>query len=112
MEMIVNALGAATISLDVQNSFETRPPMERNVVADLPGTQPNEMVLVGAHFDSWDLAQGANDNGSGVVALLEVARGEALCSGRVEAVVVAYGFDQESRALAARYGVRLVELCA
>lgn len=68
------AKGAVTINLDVQNAFETRPPMERNVVADLPGTESNEMVLVGAHFDSWDPAQGANDNGSGVAAILDAAR--------------------------------------
>ena len=61
------------IRLDVQNSFPG-PGTERNVVADLPGTDSKEMVLLTAHFDDWDPAQGANDNGAGVAAVLEAAR--------------------------------------
>jgi carboxypeptidase Q len=44
-----------------------------NVLADLEG-QTDEIVLVGAHLDSWDLATGALDNGSGTLAVLDVAR--------------------------------------
>lgn len=62
------------VALNIQNSFDTSPYKERNVIADLPGTNPNEIVLIGAHFDSWDPAQGANDDGSGVAAILEAAR--------------------------------------
>lgn len=69
------AKGAVRLSLDVHNTFDTSPYKERNVVADLPGTAPgNEVVLIGAHFDSWDPAQGANDDGSGVAAVLDAAR--------------------------------------
>jgi carboxypeptidase Q len=66
--------GPVKIRLNVQNSFSDGPVPERNVVADLPGTEPDEMVLLTAHFDSWDAAQGANDNGGGVAAILEAAR--------------------------------------
>lgn len=66
--------GDVTISLDVQNSFGTSRATERNVVADLAGTDSDEMVLLGAHLDSWDYAQGADDNGSGVAAVLDTAR--------------------------------------
>ena len=69
------AKGPVQVALDVQNSFDGSPYRERNVIADLPGTSlKNEVVLVGAHFDSWDPAQGANDDGSGVAAVLEAAR--------------------------------------
>jgi carboxypeptidase Q len=68
------ARGEVRIALDVQNSFDSHPPKERNVIADLPGTNPDEIVLVGAHFDSWDPAQGANDNGAGVAQVLQAAR--------------------------------------
>jgi len=69
------AKGPVKIALDVRNAFDTRPYQERNVIADLPGTAPgNEIVLMGAHFDSWDPAQGANDDGSGVAAVVEAAR--------------------------------------
>ncbi|MCI0340664.1 MAG: M20/M25/M40 family metallo-hydrolase [Planctomycetales bacterium] len=44
-----------------------------NVVGEIPG-QTDGLVLVTAHLDSWDLAQGAGDNGSGVAAVLEAAR--------------------------------------
>ena len=73
------AKGNVRIGLDIQNSFDERlaggqPAKERNVIADLPGSSPQDVVLVGAHFDSWDPAQGADDNGSGVAAVLEAAR--------------------------------------
>ena len=42
-----------------------------NVVADLPGSDPQAgIVLISGHLDSWDLAQGAIDDGAGVVAAL------------------------------------------
>jgi carboxypeptidase Q len=62
------------IKLNVQNSFGDHPGEERNVVADLAGDDPNSLVLLTAHFDAWDPAQGANDNGCGVAAVLEAAR--------------------------------------
>jgi len=67
------AKGAVKIRLDVQNSFPG-PGTERNVVADLPGADSKEIVLLCAHFDDWDPAQGANDNGAGVAVILEGAR--------------------------------------
>jgi len=46
-----------------------------NVLAELTGTeQPNKFITVGGHLDSWDLAEGANDDGTGVVQSLEVLR--------------------------------------
>jgi carboxypeptidase Q len=68
------AKGDVKIELDIQNSFDKSPGKERNVIADLPGTSPQEIVLLGAHFDSWDTAPSANDDGSGVAAILETAR--------------------------------------
>lgn len=46
-----------------------------NIVTELPGARrPDEIVLVGAHYDSVPDCPGANDNASGVAALLELAR--------------------------------------
>lgn len=46
-----------------------------NVIAELRGTEkPNEYVLLSAHFDSWDPASGATDNGSGTVVMMEAMR--------------------------------------
>ncbi len=47
----------------------------RNVVAEIAGTDlKDEIVVAGAHLDSWDLGAGALDNGANCVLLLDVAR--------------------------------------
>ncbi len=44
-----------------------------NVIGQIRGrTYPNQIILIGGHLDSWDLAQGAQDDGAGVVQSLEV----------------------------------------
>ncbi len=46
-----------------------------NVIADIPGTKkPEEIVLLGAHLDSWDLGTGAIDDGAGCGIVIEAAR--------------------------------------
>jgi len=46
-----------------------------NVVAEIKGTEkPDEIVLVSGHFDSWDVGQGAHDDGGGCIVSWEVAR--------------------------------------
>ncbi len=50
-----------------------KPMSSENLVAVLPG-ESDERIVLGAHFDSWDLGQGAMDNGLGVAQLFEVAR--------------------------------------
>ena len=46
-----------------------------NTIAIIPGkTKPNEYVMLSAHLDSWDGAQGATDNGTGTILMMEVAR--------------------------------------
>ncbi|CAN5311396.1 hypothetical protein BH20BAC1_BH20BAC1_26510 [soil metagenome] len=46
-----------------------------NVIGEIKGTDyPGEIITVGGHLDSWDLAEGANDDGAGVVQSMEVLR--------------------------------------
>lgn len=46
-----------------------------NTIARIKGTElPNQYVVLSAHFDSWDGAQGATDNGTGSILMMEVAR--------------------------------------
>jgi carboxypeptidase Q len=66
--------GPVKIALDIRNKLDKTRSIERNVIAEIPGSGCKEIVLVGAHFDSWDPAQGADDNGTGVSAVLETAR--------------------------------------
>lgn len=47
----------------------------RNVIGEIRGSErPDEVVIVGAHLDSWDLGTGALDNGCNVAMLIDVAR--------------------------------------
>lgn len=46
-----------------------------NVIAEIKGSEfPDEYIVVGGHLDSWDLAQGAHDDGTGIVQSMEVIR--------------------------------------
>ena len=46
-----------------------------NVIGELRGSEfPNEIIAVGGHLDSWDLGQGAHDDGTGCVQSIEVLR--------------------------------------
>ena len=49
--------------------------MEHNIIAEIPGTDlKEEVVIFGAHFDSWHTATGATDNGAGSSVMMEAAR--------------------------------------
>ncbi len=52
------------------------PPVESfNVVGELVGREkPEEIVVVGAHLDSWDVGEGAHDDGAGCVQVIETLR--------------------------------------
>jgi carboxypeptidase Q len=51
------------------------PAWSANVIGEIPGAERNnEIVLLGAHLDSWDLGQGALDDGAGVAIVIEAAR--------------------------------------
>jgi hypothetical protein len=63
------------IEADIRNSFTRDTLQQWNTVADIRGSErPDEVVILGAHLDSWDLATGGTDNGSGAIAVLEAAR--------------------------------------
>src|SRR5215470_12161215 len=59
---------------NVQNSFTSGPVETANVVGEIRGREhPEEIFVVGGHLDSWDLAQGTTDNGSGTATTLAAA---------------------------------------
>jgi carboxypeptidase Q len=67
--------GPVEIELDLRNSFSDGEVEVYNTVAELPGSEkPDEVVILGGHIDSWDLGTGATDNGTGIMAVLEAAR--------------------------------------
>jgi len=73
-EFIAQELTAAGYSVE-QQRFVAHGATCFNVIAELPGTsRAGEILVVGAHYDSVPGCPGANDNGSGVAALLAIAR--------------------------------------
>jgi len=62
------------IKINVQNRFSNGPADSANVVGEIRGTQyPEQIVVVGGHLDSWDLAEGTTDNGMGTTTTLGAA---------------------------------------
>lgn len=65
------------LELDIQNRLVTDDKMGCNVIGEIKGTNrklKDEVVMIGAHIDSWHAGTGANDNGSGVIVMMEVMR--------------------------------------
>ena len=64
------------IKFYLKQSCELLPDVKSyNVVGELTGTEnPNKFISVGGHLDSWDLAEGAHDDGTGVMQSAEVLR--------------------------------------
>ncbi len=67
--------GPVEVELEITNSFSEKPVEVYNTVAEIRGSEkPDEVVMLGAHLDSWDLGTGSTDNGTGSTAVLEAAR--------------------------------------
>ena len=59
----------------ITNTLGTKSVQQWNTVAEIKGTEkPGEVVILGAHLDSWDLGTGTTDNGTGSMVVLEAAR--------------------------------------
>jgi carboxypeptidase Q len=64
-----------TLEMEVRNRYHDDDPMAFNVIADLPGTDKrSELVMLGAHLDSWHAGTGATDNAAGVAVVMEAIR--------------------------------------
>jgi len=65
------------LEFDIENRFLKGPVPLYNVIADIPGTErPDEMVIISGHLDSWNGpgSEGSMDNGTGTMVALEAAR--------------------------------------
>ena len=73
----IHRLTAQGVRVTVQLKMEAHYEPEAdsaNVIGEIVGTQkPEEVVVAGGHLDSWDVGQGAQDDGSGIMATLEAA---------------------------------------
>jgi hypothetical protein len=65
------------LAVNVQTRFDDSDRSAYNVIAEMPGTDPaigSEVVMAGAHLDSWHSATGATDNADGVATVMEAVR--------------------------------------
>jgi carboxypeptidase Q len=64
-----------TLTMDVENTFYDQDLNATNIVGELPGTdKADELVMLGAHFDSWHTGTGATDNAAGSAVMMEAMR--------------------------------------
>lgn len=90
--------GQVRLRLETNDSCE--PMISWNVLADLPGQQqPETVVMLGSHYDGHDISQGAEDPASGAVAVMEAAR-----------VLAKYGADLPVTVRFALWGIEEIGL--
>ena len=66
---------APKLTFDIQTEYQKDDQMGFNVIGEIPGTtKPDEIVMVGGHFDSWQGGTGATDNGTGSSVAMEAVR--------------------------------------
>ncbi len=71
----VDAGAAPRLEARVENRIGKTPVEQWNTVGEIRGSEwPGQVVILGAHLDSWDLSQGLTDNAASSVAILETAR--------------------------------------
>src|SRR5690606_1458899 len=71
----VEANLAPRIEAAIDNRVGSEPVEQWNTVGEIRGSElPNQVVILGAHLDSWDHAQGVTDNGASSMAVVEAAR--------------------------------------
>jgi carboxypeptidase Q len=74
IERFLDAGKTVRLHINVQNRTTDHPVESANVMGEIPGAEhPEQIVVVGGHLDSWDLAEGATDDGMGVATALGAA---------------------------------------
>lgn len=88
------------IRLRIATTNRTFDSVSHNVVGEIVGRErPDEVVLVGGHYDGHDIAQGAGDDGAGTVVGLEVGRVLARLKGQLRRTVRVICFGAEELGL-------------
>jgi len=63
------------VEMDIRNNFYDSDPNAYNTIAEIPGTdKKDEIVMLGAHLDSWHAGTGATDNAAGCAVVMEAVR--------------------------------------
>jgi carboxypeptidase Q len=71
----VEELGSAKVTMNLNCYTAPGKINTSNLIAEIKGTEnPENIIVFGAHIDSWDIGEGAHDDGAGVVQCMEVLR--------------------------------------
>ncbi len=100
-EALAAMLADGPVRIQLVLGCETRPDVpSANVVGEIVGSErPEEVVLIGAHLDGWDLGQGAHDDGTGCAHVLEAMRLLKACGIAPKRTVRAVLFMNEENGL-------------
>lgn len=73
-DMLSGLLESGEVRVHLRSNCRNLPPVQSyNVIGELRGTtKPDEIILVGGHLDSWDIGEGAHDDGAGCAHALQV----------------------------------------
>src|SRR5437660_11694606 len=75
IERLLKQKKDVTLELNIANTFYDDDDMQYNTVAEIPGSdKKDEVVMLGAHLDSWHAGTGATDNGAGTIVMMEAVR--------------------------------------
>lgn len=84
------------LEFDIRNHFKLGPVKYHNVIASIKGTQyPDEYVIISGHLDSFDVATGGIDCGTGIGPMLEAARLLALSGAKPKRTILFIAFAGE-----------------
>ncbi|WP_310474275.1 M28 family peptidase [Sandarakinorhabdus sp.] len=72
-ELLARRCAAGQVAMQLLATPISRPGQSANVSAEIPGSVPGEVVVLGGHLDSWDQGQGVFDDGAGVVITMAAA---------------------------------------
>ncbi|GAC1620216.1 MAG: M28 family metallopeptidase [Candidatus Acidiferrum sp.] len=104
LERYLQAGEKLRIRMNVQNIFTNGPVETANVVGEIRGREhPEEIFVVGAHLDSWDLSEGTTDNGTGSCSVLGAAEAIALSGERPRRTIRFVLFTGEEQGLLGSY---------
>jgi len=77
LQRLVKAGVPVNLEADVKTKFFTNDTKGYNVIAEIPGTDPqlkDQIVMLGGHLDSWHAGTGATDNAAGCSVMMETVR--------------------------------------
>lgn len=97
---ILRAGKKGPIRLKIWSNNQSGPTTSYNAVGEIRGkTKPDEIIVIGGHYDGHDISPAAVDNGTGIAVILETARALATQKGRLDRTIRFIGFAQEEMGL-------------